>query len=77
MNRKKLPYTPPAIKIVEAAPSVMYVNSEIIHQHSLSSADGDITVDEYEEDETVELESIFDYISAAKLSNGGVWDEDE
>lgn len=77
MNRKKLPYTPPAIKIVEAEPNVMYEGSKIIHQRSLSSTDGDITVDEYEEDETVEVESIFDYVSAAKLSTGGLWDEDE
>jgi hypothetical protein len=77
MNRKKLPYTPPAIKIVEAAPSVMYVNSNIIHQHSQASTDGDITVDEYEEDETVELVSVYDYISASKLSGAYLWEEDE
>lgn len=77
MNRKKSIYIRPAIRIVVVEPNVMYEGSKIIHQRSLSSTDGDITVDEYEEDETVEVESIFDYVSAAKLTTGGLWDEEE
>lgn len=77
MKRKKSIYTPLAIKIVEAAPNVMYESSKIIHQRSLSSDDDDIKVDGYEEDETVGLESYFDYVSAANFANVGLWDEEE
>lgn len=77
MVKKKSIYIRPAIRTIVAEPNVMYEGSKIIHQRSLSSTDGDITVDEYEEDETVEVVSIYDYVSAAKLATGGVWDEEE
>ena len=76
MKKERQVYLRPAISIVAAAQAVMQDQSDIIHQRSLSSDDGDITVDGYTEDETVSLQSIFDYTSAAKSNrSSSLWDD--
>ena len=51
MNKKKLFYLRPAIEVVAAAPCVMDNQSQIIHQENLSDSDGDITLEDYWDDE--------------------------
>ena len=76
MKKERQAYLRPAIEIVAAAQAVMQDQSVIIHQRSLSSDDGDITVDGYGVDETVGIGLIQGNPSSARANHGkGLWDD--
>ena len=76
MKKERQVYLRPAISIVAAAQAVMQDQSDIIHQRSLSSDDGDITVDGYGVDETVGIGLIQGNPSSARANHGkGLWDD--
>lgn len=76
MKKERQVYLRPAIGIVAAAPGVILDQSVIIHQRSLSSDDGDITVDGYGVDETVGIGLIQGNPSSARANHGkGLWDD--